>query len=138
MDEQRVVAGLAALAQETRLRIFRLLVEAGPDGVAAGAISEALDVPPPTLSFHLAQMKHAGLVVSRRDSRSLIYAADFDQMNGLLGYLTENCCRGQPDACGPAACEPLAVAHSPIKPNPIKLSRKGVRPHEAVSRPRRR
>ena len=127
MDEALAVTALGALAQETRLRIFRLLVEAGPSGIAAGAISEALDVPPPTLSFHLAQMKHAGLVESRRDSRSLIYAADFTRMNALLGYLTENCCRGNTDACAPAACDPL----------PVPSVRKGAR-HEAVSRPRRR
>ena len=125
MDETLAVTALGALAQETRLKIFRLLVEAGPSGIAAGAISEALDVPPPTLSFHLAQMKHAGLVEARRDSRSLIYAADFERMNALLGFLTENCCRGQA-SCGPAACDP--------PPLPV---RKGAR-HEAVSRPRRR
>jgi len=127
MDETLAVTALGALAQETRLRIFRLLVEAGPSGIAAGAISEALDVAPPTLSFHLAQMKHAGLVESRRDSRSLIYAADFARMNALVGYLTENCCRGDADACAPAVCDPVL---------PPSL-RKGAR-HETVSRPRRR
>jgi ArsR family transcriptional regulator len=129
MNETQAVAALAALAQETRLKIFRLLVEAGREGVAAGAISEALGVPPPTLSFHLTHMKHAGLVDFRRDSRSLIYAADFDRMNDLLGFLTENCCRGNPAACAPgAACDPL--------PSPPP-ARKGAR-HEAVSRSRRR
>jgi DNA-binding transcriptional ArsR family regulator len=128
MNEKRVVAALAALAQETRLKIFRLLVEAGPSGVAAGALSEALDVPPPTLSFHLTHMRHAGLIDSRRDSRSLIYAADFEQMNDLIGYLTDNCCRGQPDACG------VAPACAPSTPT----IQKGVRAHEAVSRSRRR
>jgi len=126
MDETLAVTALGALAQETRLKIFRLLVEAGPSGVAAGAISEALGVPPPTLSFHLAQMKHAGLVEARRDSRSLIYAADFDRMNELVGYLTENCCRGEA-TCGPAICDPV----------PPPSVRKGAR-HEAVSRARRR
>ena len=134
MDETLAVTALGALAQETRLRIFRLLVEAGPSGIAAGAISEALDVPPPTLSFHLAQMKHAGLVEARRDSRSLIYAADFERMNALVGFLTENCCRGQPETCGPAACAP-GVPCDPLPSSP--LTRKGAR-HEAVSRPRRR
>jgi ArsR family transcriptional regulator len=128
MDDKRAVAALAALAQDTRLKIFRLLVEAGPAGIAAGAISEALDVPPPTLSFHLTHLKHAGLVDSRRDSRSLIYAADFERMNGLIGYLTENCCRGQPDGCDVRACEPASALPVP----------KGGRSHEAVSRSRRR
>lgn len=128
MNEAQVVAALAALAQETRLKIFRLLVEAGPDGVAAGAISEALGVPPPTLSFHLTHMKHAGLIDSRRDSRSLIYAADFDRMNALIGFLTENCCRGQADACGVPTCDPMSATSV----------RKGERTHEAVSRSRRR
>jgi DNA-binding transcriptional ArsR family regulator len=126
MNEPEVVAALAALAQETRLRIFRFLVEAGPEGVAAGAISDALGVPPPTLSFHLTHMKHAGLIDFRRDSRSLIYAADFDRMNQLIGFLTDNCCRGQPDTCGVPACDP----ESPV--------RKGVQSHEAVPRSRRR
>ena len=130
MDEKQVVGALSALAQETRLKIFRLLVEAGPAGVAAGAISEALRVPPPTLSFHLTHMKHAGLVEARRDSRSLIYAADFDRMSGLVAFLTENCCRGTPDACGvAAACDPMPAARRPI--------RKGAR-NEALPRPRRR
>jgi ArsR family transcriptional regulator len=129
MNEAQAVAALAALAQETRLKIFRLLVEAGREGVAAGAISEALGVPPPTLSFHLTHMKHAGLVDFRRDSRSLIYAADFDRMNGLIGFLTENCCRGNPAACAPgAACDSLPS---------LPPARKGAR-HEAVSRSRRR
>ncbi len=128
MKEMQAVAALAALAQETRLKIFRLLVEAGREGIAAGAISEALDVPPPTLSFHLTHMKHAGLVDVRRDSRSLIYAADFDRMNDLIGFLTENCCRGQPDACGVPACDPASATSI----------RKGGRAHEALSRSRRR
>jgi ArsR family transcriptional regulator, arsenate/arsenite/antimonite-responsive transcriptional repressor len=105
MDEAQVIAALAALAQDTRLRIFRLLVEAGPGGTAAGAIAAALGVPAPTLSFHLAQMKHAGLIEARRDSRSLIYAADFARMNALVGYLTENCCGGNAAACAPV-CKP--------------------------------
>jgi ArsR family transcriptional regulator, arsenate/arsenite/antimonite-responsive transcriptional repressor len=130
MDDKRAIAALAALAHDTRLKIFRLLVEAGPSGIAAGEIAQALDVPPPTLSFHLTHMKHAGLVDARRDSRSLIYVADFEQMNGLIGYLTDNCCRGNPDACAPgAACDPLPLSRSPAS--------KGAR-HEAVSRPRRR
>lgn len=128
MDDKLAVAALAALAQDTRLKIFRLLVEAGPAGIAAGAIAEALGVPPPTLSFHLTHLKHAGLVDVRRDSRLLIYAADFERMNDLVGYLTENCCRGQSDACGVRGCEPASA--TPVA--------KGGRSHEAVSRSRRR
>lgn len=128
MDDKRAVTALSALAQDTRLKIFRLLVEAGPAGIAAGAISEALDVPPPTLSFHLTHLKHAGLIDVRRDSRSLIYAADFGRMNDLIGYLTENCCRGQPYSCGVRGCDTAATM-------PVS---KGERSHEAVSRSRRR
>ena len=100
------VGALAALAQETRLAIYRLLVEAGPNGLAAGAIAERLDVAPSSLSFHLAQLTHAGLIHQRRMSRHLIYAADFAVMNGLITYLTENCCGGQ--SCAPA-CQPAKV-----------------------------
>ena len=93
------VAALAALAQETRLGIYRLLVEAGPEGLAAGKIGEELDLPPATLSFHLAQLARTGLAKSRQDGRFVIYSADFESMNGLVGYLTENCCGGR--ACAP-------------------------------------
>ena len=105
MQPDRVIRALAALAQEHRLAAFRLLVEAGPQGVAAGAIAEAVDVPPSSMSFHLAQLANAGLVTQRRESRSIIYAADYAVMNGLMAYLTENCCAGLPceDA---AACTP--------------------------------
>ncbi len=125
MDEKSATAALGALAQETRLRAFRLLVEAGPAGMPAGAIAEALAVPPPTLSFHLAQLMHAGLIEQRRDSRSLIYSAGFPAMNALVAYLTENCCGGAA-SCGPV-CEPTPAT-----------SRKGAQRHEAVSRSRRR
>lgn len=88
------VERLAALAQPHRLAAFKLLVEAGPVGVPAGEIGVRLDMPASTLSFHLAQLRRAGLVSQRRDGRSLIYAADFAAMNALIGYLTENCCGG--------------------------------------------
>jgi DNA-binding transcriptional ArsR family regulator len=94
MDQVAAVAKLGALAQENRIAIFRLLVEAGPAGRPAGAIGERLGLPGPTLSFHLAQLKQAGLVVCRREGRSLIYAADYAAMNALLAFLTENCCAG--------------------------------------------
>lgn len=85
---------LAALAQETRLAIFRLLVEAGPEGMNAGAIAEALDLPPATLSFHVAQLSRAGLVTSRQESRFIYYSANFAAMDDLIAFLTDNCCQG--------------------------------------------
>lgn len=109
MHTKQAIEALGALAQETRLAIFRLLVEAGPAGAAAGAIADRLGVPPSSLSFHLAQLTHAGLIVQRRESRSLIYSADFAAMNALLGYLTENCCGRGAGACLPLP-EPRTVA----------------------------
>ncbi|MBM3547003.1 MAG: winged helix-turn-helix transcriptional regulator [Alphaproteobacteria bacterium] len=100
MKSTAIVATLSALAQETRLAIFRLLVDAGPDGMPAGAIAERLDLPAPTLSFHLAQLDRAGIVASRRAGRSIIYAAHFPAMQALIGALTESCCAGNPEACG--------------------------------------
>ncbi|MEW9856633.1 ArsR/SmtB family transcription factor [Novosphingobium sp. M1R2S20] len=94
MDADSVVAALGALAQEHRLAVFRLLVQAGDEGMPAGAIAEALGVPNSSLSFHLAQLNRAGLIKQERQSRSLIYTADYAAMNALLGYLTENCCGG--------------------------------------------
>ena len=110
MDKSQAIAALGALAQETRLDIFRLLVAAGPDGVSAGQIGERLGLPSPTLSFHLKELKQAGLLSFRREGRSLIYAAEYAAMNGLLAYLTENCCRGDPSACGITACGPSTSA----------------------------
>jgi DNA-binding transcriptional ArsR family regulator len=97
-----VITSLGALAQETRLDIFRLLVQKGPEGMPAGEIGERLGQPSPTLSFHLTQLRFAGLVTSRRESRSIIYSANFKAMSELLGYLTENCCGGQQDLCTPS------------------------------------
>ena len=101
MDMTDAIEGFAALAQETRLAAFRLLVEAGPAGLPAGDIARALAVPHNTLSSHLAQLTRTGLVASRRDGRQVIFAADFDGMRGLIAYLIEDCCRGRPEACGP-------------------------------------
>ena len=106
METENAVAALAALAQQNRLEVFRLLVQAGRGGLPAGQIAERLDIPGPTLSFHLAQLRHAGLVDVRRDGRSLIYAADYDGMNDLMGFLTENCCAGDAVGCGAPVCEP--------------------------------
>lgn len=126
MDKPHAVAALAALAQETRLDIFRLLVEAGSEGLPAGQIGARLGLPSATLSFHLSQLKHAGLITFRRESRSLIYAAEYDTMNSLLAYLTENCCRGDPSVCAVGACDPSA---SPI-------ATEGAPNDEAPARPR--
>lgn len=101
MKNDEAIAALGALAQEHRLAVFRLLVQAGPDGKAAGDIAAALDLPASSLSFHLAHLTRAGLITQRRESRSLIYSADFAAMNGLVGFLTENCCGGA--SCAPAA-----------------------------------
>jgi ArsR family transcriptional regulator, arsenate/arsenite/antimonite-responsive transcriptional repressor len=103
METMQALQALSALAQESRLSIFRLLVQAGPGGMAAGAIGEALDLPPATLSFHLAGLTRAGLAQSRQDGRFVIYSASFENMNALVAFLTENCCGGA--ACGPAACQ---------------------------------
>jgi len=96
MDAAAAVVKLAALAQESRLRIFRLLVEAGPHGMYAGAIAEALGLAPATLSFHIAHLARSGLVSSRQESRFIYYSANFPAMDELIAYLTENCCQGQP------------------------------------------
>ena len=93
------VTALAALAQETRLSIFRLLVEAGPEGVSAGRIGETLEVPAATLSFHLKELAHADLVSSRHERQFIYYAVDFQRMAELMTFLTQNCCRGMPEKC---------------------------------------
>src|ERR1700729_564440 len=107
MKKSDAVAALAALAQDSRLDVFRLLVEAGPQGLPAGSVAGALKLAPNTLTFHFDRLRDAGLVTVRREGRSMIYAARYDTMNALLAYLTENCCRGAQEACAPAAvCEP--------------------------------
>lgn len=94
MEKQDVLAALAALAHETRLDVFRLLVQAGAEGVSAGAVSEALAVPPATLSFHLKELRNAGLLVAEREGRQIRYAPDFASMAAVVAYLGENCCGG--------------------------------------------
>ncbi len=96
MEEKDVIKSLAALAQPVRLRVFRALVVAGPQGLTPGALTEQLEVPATSLSFHLKELMHAALVSQEREGRNLIYRASFEHMNGLLGYLTEHCCQGQP------------------------------------------
>jgi len=100
MENKSVVTALAALAQDSRLAIFRLLVQTGPEGLSAGKIGEALGIAPSSLSFHLKELTYANLVSSRQESRFVIYAANFQAMNELLAFLTENCCGGSP--CFPA------------------------------------
>src|SRR5215472_6476512 len=101
MDKDDVVAALAALAQEHRLEVYRVLVQAGPEGMAAGEVASAIGIAPNTLSFHFDRLRHAGLVSVARQGRSLIYAARYETMNNLLGYLTDNCCGGRPELCRP-------------------------------------
>jgi DNA-binding transcriptional ArsR family regulator len=103
MEKIDAVSALAALAQDNRLDIFRLLVQAGPEGMPAGAIADALDLAPNTLTFHFDRLRNADLVTSRRDGRSIIYAARFEAMNGLIAFLTENCCGG-------VSCTPVAAS----------------------------
>jgi ArsR family transcriptional regulator len=102
MKKNDAVAALAALAQDNRLDAYRLLVQAGPDGMAAGQVADALGLPPNTLTFHFDRLREAGLVTVRREGRSKIYTARFDTMNALLGYLTENCCQGRAEQCKPS------------------------------------
>jgi ArsR family transcriptional regulator, arsenate/arsenite/antimonite-responsive transcriptional repressor len=104
MKATTAVERLAALAQESRLAVFRLLVQAGPDGLCVGDIGAKLKVAPATLSFHLKELAHAGLIRPRQEGRYIYYAPDFRAMNDLVGYLTENCCGGQLRVSGSAAC----------------------------------
>jgi len=106
MEKAPAMAALAALAQENRLDVFRMLVQAGPDGLPAGHVAQKLGLAPNALTFHLDRLRDAALVKVRRDGRSMIYAAQYGTMNALLGYLTENCCQGAPESCAPQSCEP--------------------------------
>jgi ArsR family transcriptional regulator len=105
MDTKNAVLLLASLAQEARLEIFRLLIQAGTKGLAAGDIAAKLDIPPSTLSFHLKELSHAGLIHSVSSGRFIYYSATFDVMNGLLAFLTENCCQGEQVCCASIGCE---------------------------------
>jgi DNA-binding transcriptional ArsR family regulator len=125
MEKLDAIAALGALAQESRLDIFRLLVEEGPDGIPAGQIGERLGLPPATLSFHLNQLKQAQLVTVRRESRSLIYMAAYPTMRALIGYLSENCCQGAAAGCGIGVRDPQLVSQ-------------GEQRHEAPAPARRR
>ena len=113
MKAAEAVAALASLAHEHRLGVYRMLVEAGPQGMNAGTIAARLKLPPSSLTFHLQQLHRAGLITQERNSRQLIYAAGFDAMNGLVGYLTENCCGGA-SSCS-VACAPEAAIKKPSR-----------------------
>lgn len=112
METKQVVEALAALAQETRLAVYRLLVQQGPSGVAAGEIAAQLGLAPATLSFHLKELSRAGLVTARQEGRYIFYAADFRAMDSLLGFLTENCCAADSGACAPGTCRPATKARA--------------------------
>ncbi len=118
MEKSAAITALASLAQETRLDIFRLLVETGPGGLPAGHIAAHLGLPSATLAFHLKELKIAGLATVTRNGRSLIYAAHYPTMNALLSYLTENCCAGDTNACAPSrdACQPAPRQSRPNQP----------------------
>ena len=139
MTKLKAVAALGALAQETRLDIFRMLIAKGPEGLRAGEIGERLSLPSPTLSFHMNQLRFTGLVGSRRKGRSIIYSANFAAMRGLMSYLTEQCCGGRPElcapillsppqpasaSCGPGGCAPARVAPSKRKSAAPTVARK--------------
>jgi ArsR family transcriptional regulator len=124
MKKSGVIAALGALAQETRLDIFRLLVQKGPEGMPAGDIGLRLGQPSPTMSFHLNQLRFAGLVSSRRESRSIIYTANFKEMGDLLGYLTENCCGGRPELCAPVEASGCASECAPQQTATAKKNRR--------------
>jgi DNA-binding transcriptional ArsR family regulator len=107
MKNADAVSALAALSQENRLDVFRLLVQAGPEGMSAGGVAGALKLAPNTLTFHFDRLRDAGLVTVRREGRSMIYAARFEVMNELLGFLTENCCQGAAENCATPVCKPV-------------------------------
>jgi DNA-binding transcriptional ArsR family regulator len=125
MESKQAVNALAALAQENRLAIFRLLVERGPSGVSAGEIGAELKIAPATLSFHLKELSHADLAVARQDGRYIFYSANFERMNALVGFLTENCCARDGVSCAPGTvCAPVSGA----SPAPVaRAKRKGVK-----------
>lgn len=127
MEEADAVKALGALSQGTRLAVFRLLVQAGPAGLTVGRINEALEIAPATLSFHLKELAHAGLIESRQEGRFIHCCANFERMNELLEFLTENCCAGSAATCGTPVCAP---AERP------RVSRRTS--HEKVPRPSRR
>jgi DNA-binding transcriptional ArsR family regulator len=113
MEERQAMTAFAALSQETRLRIVRMLVKAGPDGMAAGAIADAAEVSSSNVSFHLKDLEHAGMVTARREARSVIYSANFAVLTGLIEFLMKDCCAGHPDICSPALAKACCPPASP-------------------------
>jgi ArsR family transcriptional regulator, arsenate/arsenite/antimonite-responsive transcriptional repressor len=109
MNERQALSAFAALSQETRLRVLRHLVMAGPEGIAAGAIAERVEVSASNVSFHLKELERAGLVSVRRDSRSMVYSAEYDALSGLIRFLMEDCCSGRPEICMPVAASTCCV-----------------------------
>ncbi|AEH85271.1 MULTISPECIES: metalloregulator ArsR/SmtB family transcription factor [Mesorhizobium] len=116
MDERQALSAFGALSQETRLRLLRRLVIAGPEGIAAGVLAEQMEVSPSNVSFHLKELERAGLVAARRDSRSIVYSAEYDALTGLIRFLMEDCCSGRPEICSPAlnptCCVPNNGSHA--------------------------
>lgn len=110
MEERQALIAFGAISQETRLRIVRLLVKAGPEGMPAGAVADAVEVSPSNVSFHLKELERAGLVAARRDSRSIVYRSEYGTLGGLIRFLMEDCCGGRPEICEPAravaSCSP--------------------------------
>lgn len=115
MNESQALSAFGALSQETRLRLLRLLVVAGPEGIAAGLLAEKVEVSPSNVSFHLKELERAGLVVARRDARSIIYRAAFDALSELIRFLMDDCCNGRPEICQPALA-PACCPPSEVKP----------------------
>ena len=114
MKDTDALAALTALSQENRLAVFRLLVQAGPEGLPAGHVADTLDIAPSALTFHFDRLRLAGLVTVRREGRSMIYAAQFQTMNSLLAFLTDNCCQGAPEKCAPAVCQPAKAKRTRV------------------------
>ena len=113
MNRSQALTGFAALSQETRLGIVRLLVRAGPQGVPAGAVAEAVGVSASNVSFHLKELERSGLIAARREARSIIYSADYDTLRGLIGFLMNDCCGGRPEICAPVPAGPCRAAAKP-------------------------
>lgn len=126
MEIREAVSALGALAQETRLAVFRLLVEAGRDGLAAGRIGDSLKVPAATLSFHLKELSRAGLLTSRQEKQFIFYAVDFERMAELMAFLTQNCCQGMPEKCLTMVEAALGGCCAPVKKNQSKTKRRSI------------
>lgn len=115
MDERQALIAFGAMSQETRLKIIRLLVKAGPEGMAAGSIAEAAAVSASNVSFHLKELERGGLVTARRDARSIVYSADYQALSGLIRFLMEDCCAGNPDICQPALAPSCCEASDTVQ-----------------------